>query len=336
MNDFFETLNNVVIDCDMYQDDELTELEQKQIKKRLGRRIRRKKPFPKKAIIATAAVLAAFSLGFFTLNGNSGVWANIPLIGAALEEYIDSSRSSLDDYKVVVGKTAADSGIEIQLNEVLLDNGRLVVSSTFRSAKVDLETVSMTPTVYINGEKILIGSHGGMTRVDDTTCISCLSVDLENVDMNKMLDIKISYDDMFYTDTGKRVQGHWDDFEFCATGRRLMAETRTIAINKQLDFEDGQHILIKDLVISPFSATLNYSSTNGKEYISFEIVDQDGDRQRPNRARVFSEESYNRYEQKSLENAEWITITPMRLELKTGVFEPYPEKAFKVAINNEA
>lgn len=124
---------------------------------------------------------------------------------------------------------------------------------------------------------------------------------------------------MFYTDTGKRVRGHWDDFEFAATGKRLMAETRTIVINKKLVFDDGQQITVRDLVISPFSTTLNYSSVNGKERISFEIEDQDGYRQQPNSAHVLSKNSYNRFEEKSLANATRLTITPVRFMLETGI-----------------
>jgi len=335
MKELFESLNNVVMDLDDYEGAELTNLEKKQMKRRLAKKLKNKKPARAKHMITAAAVLALFSFGFVGIADNPSVLANIPLIGAALEEYIDSSHSSLDDYKVVIGKTVEDNGIEIKLNEVLLDNGRVVISSTFRSSTVELEKVSMTPTLYINGEKILIGSHGVMKRVDESTCISCLSLDLENINIDDMLKIKISYNDMFYTDTGKRVRGNWDDFEFAATGQRLMTKLRTIEINQKMFFEDGQEITVKDLVISPFSTTLNYSSVNGKEHISFEIEDQDGNWQQPNRAPVLSEDSYNRFEQKSLEDASRLTITPVRLILETGTYEAFPDKAFEVIIDTQ-
>lgn len=331
MSKLFESLNNTTIDFNDYETTELTDLEKSQIRKRISMKLKNKKPTRPKQIIAAAAVLALFSFGFAGIFYNPSVMANIPLIGAALEEYIDSNRPTLQDYKVVIGQTVGDNGIEIKLNEVLLDNGRIIISSTFGSSTVDLDKISMTPTVYINSKKIHTGSHGSIERVDDSTCISCVSVDLENINIKEMLNIKISFnDDMYYTDTGKKVKGNWDDFQFAATGQRLMSETKTIAINKKLEFDDGQEITVKDMNISPFSTLLNYSSVNGKDDISFQIEDQDGNRQLPNSSLVLSENSYNRFDEKSLENATELTIIPVRFILETGAYEPFPDKAFEV------
>ena len=79
---------------------------------------------------------------------------------------------------------------------------------------------------------------------------------------------------------------------------------------------------------------LNYSCAGGKEYISFEIEDQNGYRQQPNRAKMLSPNSYNRFDQKSLANATRVTVIPRHLILKTGNFEAYPDKAFEVILNN--
>ncbi|MCP1357215.1 DUF4179 domain-containing protein [Aneurinibacillus migulanus] len=58
--------------------------------------------------------------------------ADIPLIGSVIEEYVNNEEdvnnkeAPLDDYKTVVGQTVTDNGIKVRLNEVLLDEGRLV------------------------------------------------------------------------------------------------------------------------------------------------------------------------------------------------------------------
>ncbi len=104
--------------------------------------------------------------------------------------------------------------------------------------------------------------------------------------MDEVLKIKTSYDDIFYADTGKPIHGNWDDSEFTATDTKLMAETKTSAINKQLSFDDGQEIVVKNIIISPFSTRLNYSSINGSDHISFDIEDQDGNKLHANRAHV--------------------------------------------------
>ncbi len=68
-----------------------------------------------------------------------------------------------------------------------------------------------------------------------------------------------------------------------------------------------------------------YLSTNGKDFF-LKLLTRTVNRQRPNSARLISEDSYNRFEQKFLENAGRITVSSMRLVLETGEFEPYPEK----------
>ncbi len=334
MNDIFTGLNNVTIDFDDYENTELTEMEKWQLKKRIKKKLKTRPTASLKTMAATAAVLALLVFGSVGIANNTSVLANVPLIGAALEELIDSNRQSLDDYKVVIGKTVEDKGIEIRLNEVLLDNGRLVISSTFRSSNIDLDRVSMTPMVYINGRKILSGAHGSSQEVTNSTYISCSSIDLRDVKMDEVLKIKISYDDIFYADTGKSIHGNWDDFEFTATSTKLMAETQTTGINKRLTFDDGQEIVVKNIIISPFSTTLNYSSINGSDHISFDIEDQDGNKLRANSAHVLSKNSYNRFDEKSLENATKLIITPIKLNFETGKFQAFPDKAFDVTINN--
>lgn len=334
MKDLYTALNDIPIDFDDYETTELTELENRHLKKRVSKKLKTRSTAVLKTMVATAAVLTLLVFGSVGVASNTSVLANVPLIGAALEELIDSNRQSLDDYKVVIGKTVEDKGIEIRLNEVLLDNGRIVISSTFRSSTIDLDRVSMTPMVYINGKIILSGAHGGSREVGDSTYISCSSIDLRDVKMDEVLKIKISYDGIFYADTGKSIHGNWDDFEFTATGTKLMAETKTTRINKRLTFDDGQEIVVKNVIISPFSTTLNYSSIHGRDHISFDIEDQDGNKLHANSAHVLSKNSYNRFDQKSLENATKLTITPVKLNLETGKYQAFPDKAFDVTINN--
>ena len=82
------------------------------MKKRIARKLKDNKPGIARRVVAAAAVLALLSFGFAGVAQNPSVLANIPLIGAALEEYVDFSKPDLEDYKVVIGKTVEDKGKE--------------------------------------------------------------------------------------------------------------------------------------------------------------------------------------------------------------------------------
>ena len=57
--------------------------------------------------------------------------ADIPIIGNALEKFVYSQEGSLSDYKTVIGDSVKDNGVKVTLNEIILDEGQLLISSTF-------------------------------------------------------------------------------------------------------------------------------------------------------------------------------------------------------------
>ena len=62
MNELFKSLNNVTIDCDDYDANELTELEKRQMKKRIARRLKNNKPGVARRVVAAAALRPCFPL----------------------------------------------------------------------------------------------------------------------------------------------------------------------------------------------------------------------------------------------------------------------------------
>jgi hypothetical protein len=110
--------------------------------------------------------------------------ANMLFVGGMIEEYI-SNNEQLDyaEYKTAIGTTAENEYGKLTLNEVLIDGGRLLSSSTFEPADgidFDDKTHPM-PKVLINGQ-ILTSIAGGQTvELNDSMYTIYNDVEISNI-----------------------------------------------------------------------------------------------------------------------------------------------------------
>ncbi|MGF9889475.1 DUF4179 domain-containing protein [Priestia megaterium] len=130
MKNQYDLLNGSSIDFDEYEEIELTESEKKRMKKRLKREI---KPARKKArpLIAAAVLLLAVTP---VMMQNETVWASAvrisQQIGQQIELLMNKPEGSLSSYKKTVNETATDQGIQIKVNEMMLDDGQVLLGLT--------------------------------------------------------------------------------------------------------------------------------------------------------------------------------------------------------------
>lgn len=198
--------------------------------------------------------------------------ADIPLIGSVIEEYVNNEEdvnnkeAPLDDYKTVVGQTVTDNGIKVRLNEVLLDEGRLVISSTFQSNEIKLDNIFLPfPDVYINGKEVNGGGGGGREKKqNDSTYTFFTAVNLGTVNTRGDLDIEIVYRNISMHNK-QSVKGTWR-FAFTTSGDKLLPETKEIPINQSFALENGQQIKVQNLKVTPISTKLNYQMMNGTQF----------------------------------------------------------------------
>ncbi|MEW4273754.1 DUF4179 domain-containing protein [Priestia aryabhattai] len=130
MKNEYDFLNGSSIDFDEYEEIELTASEKKRMKKRLKREI---KPARKKArpLIAAAVLLLAVTP---VMMQNETVWASAVRIsqqlGQQIELLMNKPEGSLSSYKKAVNETATDQGIEVKVNELMLDDGQVLLGLT--------------------------------------------------------------------------------------------------------------------------------------------------------------------------------------------------------------
>ncbi|MBY0210215.1 MULTISPECIES: DUF4179 domain-containing protein [Priestia] len=130
MKNEYDLLNGSSVDVDEYEEIELTESEKKRMKKRLKREIKlvRKKARP---LIAAAVLLLAVTP---VMMQNETVWASAVRIsqqlGQQIELLMNKPEGSLSSYKKAVNETATDQGIEVKVNELMLDDGQVLLGLT--------------------------------------------------------------------------------------------------------------------------------------------------------------------------------------------------------------
>ena len=130
MKNLYDLLNGSSVDFDKYEEIELTASEKKRMKKRLKRDI---KPARKKAhpLIAAAVLLLAVTP---VMMQNETVWASAvrisQQIGQQIELLMNKPEGSLNSYKKTVNETATDQGIQVKVNELMLDDGQVLLGLT--------------------------------------------------------------------------------------------------------------------------------------------------------------------------------------------------------------
>ena len=318
MKGLYKALNEVEIDISEYKSTELTDVEKQSMKKRVKMKIRGRKKINKLRVGGVAAaVIIMFSFG---LSSNMITLAKVPIIGCLLEDYLKlSDDQSLEDYKTVIGKTVEDKRGEITLNEVLIDEGQLIVNSTFHSSEDIFEkSLSPFPTIYIDGEHIVSGASGDVKMIDESTYTLFSATDINNIELNKIQKVEVVYQDIGIS---SRVDGKWE-FEFQTSGESLLIDRKVVPISSEFSLENGQQIIVDEIVLTPASTTLNYQMLSEEEYVydydvHFVVEDETGKKYDPTSASTLGKNSHIRFEVLD-EKVMKLKITPYLISGKEG------------------
>lgn len=208
-----------------------------------------------------------------------------------------SKERSLKDYKTVIGESVEDNGMRVTLNEVILDEDQLLISSTFHTelSDKDLDYNWFSDIeVYINGSESNLGGGGGPKGITNSTVNYFWAADLQNIKLDDNQQIKIVFNDLERSDSKKVTKGKWS-FEFTASGEKLMENRKSIPINKHFTLEDGQKVKVEELILTPVSTRLNYKMENVTNDLHFRFEDQNGMELQEFSAQTLGYNNYNRF-----------------------------------------
>ncbi|GKU83042.1 DUF4179 domain-containing protein [Niallia sp. NCCP-28] len=293
MENLFERVNEENMDLSEFEGNPLTDVEKKAIKKRIKTKLKRKSG-KKRKVFAAVASLSIILL--IEMNSNYAL-ADIPVIGNALEKFVYSKEDSLHNYKTVIGETVEDNGMKVTLNEVLLDDGQLLISSTFHTnlTNKDLDYNWFSDIdVYINGKKSELSGGGGPNEITNSAVKYFWTTDLQNINMKDNQKIKIVFHNLERSDAKKIIKGKWR-FTFNASGKKLAANEKIIPIDRSFTLEDNQKVTIEKLIITPVSTKLTYKINTADTDLSFRMHDQNGVELQGFSASTSGYDNYNRF-----------------------------------------
>lgn len=170
MKNQYELLNGSSVDFDEYEEIELTASEKKRMKKRLKREIKpaRKKERP---LIAAAVLLLAVTP---LMIQNETVWASAvrisQQIGQQIELLMNKPEGSLSSYKKTVNETATDQGIQVKVNELMLDDGQVLLGLTISADEFRRTALGLNRNAPIRPGELRV-KIGNMSFFDSASSI---------------------------------------------------------------------------------------------------------------------------------------------------------------------
>lgn len=273
-NNIYKDLNNLNGNIDDYKTIEMSEFEKAKFKQNFKnkRRINMKKRILK--------IAAAFILLFGISKTNIG-----ESVYASAKSTLDSVSYSISyglygnkkitPYATVIGKTVSKNGIDIKLNECLIDKDQLIISSLVDLNDEKYDTFLMDTTLYINGKKIRYESMtGSMGAIGENSNIfnDTRILNIPDISTKENLDIKIVFSDFTKENLEnpiieEKVKGKWE-FEFTSSGAELAKNTKVYNIGKTFEIE-GNTFTIDEMTLN--SVTKHIYGTFDKEGYNYLI-----------------------------------------------------------------
>lgn len=128
MKDKYSILNDVKVN--IYEYEEVKFDNNDNIKQRMKKKLRNRKPSYRNAIAVVSAVILGSSV---MLNEN--VWAQVQSIWYTIDEVFSLKKEEVKDYTYNIDKTVEDKNIKILFKSIMLDDGKLIIDANIDDTK---------------------------------------------------------------------------------------------------------------------------------------------------------------------------------------------------------
>ena len=241
----YDMLNDYNINFDELKEEGFNDIEKKKIKYNFKKSINKenKKSNKRKKTIIAATFIGALFIGFIGTDVGATVVYGIKMASYEIATFL-GIKKDLSSYKTVVNKTLSNYELEIKLNEIILDNDELIISSTFKpkDEKLEGKSIFLIPEVFVNGSSLGVTMAGGLGGIiiDDSGYSTAMECSFKEEEYNGDLDIKITYRDMFINQEFKRTEPI--TFEFTTSSEELANNTKKIELNNTFTLASGEEI----------------------------------------------------------------------------------------------
>lgn len=321
MSELFKLFNRAKIQTEQYDETPLSDLEIARIKKRLHPKLKTQ-PSKKKKITVLSGVGVAMLAATIAINSPNAL-AKLPIIGNFIEQYMNHPGVNDDmytTYKKIIGQTKENKYGSLTLNEVMLDQGRLFITTTYQSNKPvpNSEYLPLFPKIKIDGKEVESGAGAGNNKIGDQTFIIYSGISIPNMELSKTHNIQLSFDTL-----DDKISDPWE-FNFTATGEAIAAKTTETMINQSLSLPNGQKVVVEKITQSPISLILYYnmfpSPDKSMDYdVQFRLYDQNNNELEQSSGQTMLENSTLRFQKKNMDPITNITLVPHSINVKSGV-----------------
>lgn len=264
----YDLINEIETDLEGYEKVELTQLEEKRIMKKfrngLTKGLHMNKQFKKYIGVAAAAVIVAGTISAVPVMAttNPTLYKIASFLGI---------EKNMEAYETIVGKEVTKDGITMKINEVIIDNDKLLVSVTTTSEENISENYrGPGGFVYINGEAVNGGARWRSELIDDYTGHSVITFPLKNIPEGEV-SVKIELNTPL---SGQQRSPHWV-YEFKADGEALKQDTHRVTINQTYSLENGEQIRLLDYKGNLISQSIYYEASASFLTHDMEIIGAD-------------------------------------------------------------
>lgn len=264
----YESLNDMDFSIEDYEIHELNELEKKKLKNSFKKN--RKKYFNFKKVcgiaIAVSLTIGVLSQTHFGEKVCAAAQSKVSEISYSIGKVLNIEKN-IESYVKVIGETKEDKGIEVKLDEVIIDKDRIVFNTIYNTTKPVNGAYFKNVDFFINGKKIDHFSSSiksGSLDENDTLFYSLNTYKVEGIHEMEDIEIKLVLKDLEYyiEENGKEEieeikKSKWD-FEFTANGKELALETKSLSIDYTFNIENtDNHIFkLKELEYNPIRQTI--------------------------------------------------------------------------------
>lgn len=333
MSELFKLFNRAKIQTEQYDETPLSDLEIARIKKRLHPKLKTQTS-KKKKITVLSGVGVAMLAATIAINSPNAL-AKFPIIGNFIEQYMNHPGVNDDmytTYKNIIGQTKENKYGSLTLNEVMLDQGRLFITTTYQSNKPvpnseylqgnkylpDTDYLPLFPKLKIDGKEVESGAGAGNDKINDQTFVIYSEISIPNMELSKSHNIQLSFDTL-----DDKNSDPWE-FNFTATGEAIAAKTIETMINQTFSLPNGQKVVVEKITQSPISLILYYhmlpAPDKTMDYdVQFRLYDQNNNELNQSSGQTMLENSTLRFQKKNMEPITNITLVPHSINVKSGV-----------------
>lgn len=259
--DIYDLLNDIEIDLSEMEREDFTEIERKRAMKKFRKSVSKNRGYKKYAGVAVVFMISAGTLGSIP------TFATTNPVAHSIADFLGIEKN-LDSYTTVINKSVTKGNITVQLNEVILNEKELIVSTTITNAEpiekaIEELRVNAMASIYVNGKRINWAAGGSSKQIDEYTVEQVMHYQLDEAYTGD-LDMTLLFDDIRIDDV--KQKGRWK-FEFSTSGEELAVQTINQEMNQVFILPNETQITLTRYAANDMGEKIYFTSSKaGADY----------------------------------------------------------------------